>query len=86
MVITLPETLGWVGSILYVIAYLLLTLKKVTSDNALYHVLNIAGAVGLIVNAFHWKDFPSMAVNIIWLIIGSIAIIMIIRGKQSHAG
>lgn len=83
MVITFSEAMGWLGSFLYVVAYLLLSLKKLTGDNPRYHLLNIAGAVGLIVNALHWRDYPSLAVNIIWMIIGSFALIMMVRRKNS---
>lgn len=85
MTITIPEAVGWIGSILYVIAYLLLTLKKMTADNPIYHLLNILGAVGLIINAFHWGNLPSVAVNIVWLLIGAFALIMMVREKRNHA-
>lgn len=85
MIITLPEAMGWIGSVLYIIAYLLLSLKKLTADNPLYHLLNVLGALGLIVNAFHWGDLPSVVTNIVWLGIGLLAIIMIIREKRNRA-
>lgn len=85
MMISLSEALGWIGSLLYVIAYLLLTLKKLQSDSPYYHLLNILGATGLIINAFHWRDFPSLAVNIVWLGIGVIAIFMMIFRGSSRA-
>jgi hypothetical protein len=85
MTITIAEIGGWIGSILYVIAYLLLALKKLDANNPLYHLLNILGAVGLIINAFHWGDLPSVAVNIVWMIIGSFALLMIIRERRNRA-
>jgi hypothetical protein len=85
MAITLSEALGWLGSVLYVVAYLLLSLKKFTADNKLYHFLNILGALGLIVNAFHWGNYPSVAVNFVWLVIALFAIIMAIRKKPDRA-
>lgn len=83
--ITLAEALGWFGSALYILAYLLLSLKKLTADSSLYHSLNILGATGLIVNAFHLGDFPSMAVNLVWVAIALFAIIMIYRRKHDRA-
>lgn len=82
---TLPELIGWTGSLLYIVAYLLLCLKKLNADSTLYHLLNILGAVGLIINAFHWNDFPSAAVNFAWLGIGLFAIFLIIRKRRSRA-
>lgn len=70
--------IGWFGAIVYVMAYLLLVLKKVTSDDWLYHLLNLMGAVCLIVNGVVLADFPNVAVNMIWAIIAVFAIIRIV--------
>jgi len=79
--ITFAEILGWIGSTVYIIAYLLLSLKKVTADSPMYHLLNIVGAVGLIINAFHWKNYPSVLVNVAWFFIATVAISMILIKK-----
>ena len=60
---------------------LLLSLNKLSSDQFLYHLLNIAGAVGLIVHALNLNDYPNLAVNICWGIIAIIAIVHI-RNKR----
>jgi hypothetical protein len=73
--------LGWIGSFSYVLAYLLLTLNKLKSDQRLYHVLNIVGAVGLTVNAIFFQDFPNVIVNVFWGMIALMAILLIGRKK-----
>ncbi|HEX7754849.1 MAG TPA: hypothetical protein VF421_05890 [Niabella sp.] len=73
--------IGWTGTIAYLAAYLLLSLNKLSSDQFLYHLLNIAGAVGLIVHALNLNDYPNLAVNICWGIIAIIAIVHI-RNKR----
>lgn len=75
--------LGWVGSIAYLLGYLLLTMKKLKPDSKTYHVLNVAGAVGLTINAIFLQDFPNIAVNVAWGVIAVVAIWSIIRRKQS---
>jgi len=60
------EVVGWVGAILVLFAYWLVT-KFGTS--VLYHVLNFVGAAGLLVNALHHHTFPSMTVNVVWAVI-----------------
>lgn len=75
--------LGWIGSIAYLLAYLLLTLKKLKPDHKLYHLLNILGAAGLTINAFFLSDYPNVIVNITWGLIAAIAIWSFGRQKQN---
>jgi hypothetical protein len=75
--------LGWAGSIAYLLGYLLLTMKKLKPDSKTYHVLNVAGAVGLTINAIFLQDFPNIAVNVAWGVIAVVAILSVIRRKQS---
>jgi formate hydrogenlyase subunit 3/multisubunit Na+/H+ antiporter MnhD subunit len=57
------EVVGWVGAVLVLFAYWLVT-KVGTS--LLYHVLNLLGAAGLLVNALHHGALPSTTVNLVW--------------------
>lgn len=70
--------IGWVGAVVYVMAYLLLVLKKLSSDGWLYHLLNLVGAVCLIFNGVVLADFPNVAVNVIWAVIAVFAIFRIV--------
>lgn len=69
--------IGWVGAVMYILAYLLLTLGKLKADSAAYHFLNVLGAVGLIANAFHFNDYPNVVTNLLWLGIGVFALFAI---------
>lgn len=78
------EIAGWLGAVLYVSAYLLLTAGKLKADSFLYHFLNILGAVCLIINAFHFSDYPNVVTNLLWLGIGIVAVIALgVRRKRS---
>ncbi|HEY4290430.1 MAG TPA: hypothetical protein VGN00_25190 [Puia sp.] len=77
------KTIGWIGSISYVTAYLLLSLNRIRSDRNLYHLLNIVGALGLIVDAFYLNDYPNLAINIAWALIAFFAIYMKGKNKPS---
>lgn len=67
------EIIGWSGVFFYLIAYLLLVLKKISPDGYTYHIMNAIGAIGLIVNAFSLHDVPNIAVNAAWLTIAAYA-------------
>ncbi len=77
--------IGWIGAVMYIVAYLLLTLGKLKSDSFLYHLMNVLGALGLIANAFHFNDYPNVVTNLLWLGIGAFAILtMVSRGKGTR--
>ena len=78
----LAKAAGWVGSVSYVVAYLLLSLNKIRSDKTMYHALNVVGAIGLIIDAFYLKDYPNLAVNVVWSSIAFFAIYRIGKKKS----
>lgn len=66
--------IGWIGSFFYIIAYFLLSIKKLKADKPLYQILNILGGACLIVNSLHQQDYPSIFTNAVWAMIGVFAI------------
>lgn len=72
--ITLIDFLGWAGVAFYVAGYLLLTLGWLKSHQYSFHLLNILGAIGLIISSSYHHDVPNLAVNVVWLAIGLFAI------------
>jgi Na+-transporting NADH:ubiquinone oxidoreductase subunit NqrB len=80
---SIVKALGWIGTLAYVVAYLLLSLNKIRSDRTLYHILNIAGAVGLIFDALYLNDLPNLVINIVWALIAAFAIYLIWKRKDS---
>ena len=77
----LTESLGWLGTICYLLAYLLLVLKKIKPEGLIFHMLNILGGVGLVLNAIKLKDYPNVAVNMAWGLIAAYAIFTL-KSKQ----
>lgn len=70
----LHEIIGWIGALLYIIAYFLLSIKKLSAEKLTYQLLNILGGACLIINSFHQHDFPSVFTNGMWAAIGLFAI------------
>ena len=73
--------MGWIGTASYLIAYLLLSLNRLRPNQVPYHLLNLIGAFGLMLNAIYLKDHPNMAVNIIWGLIALVSIFAMIWKK-----
>ena len=58
------EVAGWIGACVVLAAYWLVTRA---GPSVLYHVLNVLGAGGLLVNAVYHHAFPSTTVNLVWI-------------------
>lgn len=61
------DVLGWAGAALYLIAYGLVSAKKVESDSWLYQGINIIAGVMLIIFNLDLKAYPSAGLNIAWV-------------------
>ena len=68
------EVVGWAGAALILGGYLLITIGKVTGQSALYQWMNVAGAAGFIVNGWWHGAVPSAALNVVWMMIGGVAL------------
>jgi len=77
----LIEILGWVGSIEVVAAYALNSYQKIKSDSLTFQLLNLSGAIFLIINSVYKKAYPFTFINSVWSVIAIVAIIGIIRKK-----
>ena len=81
------EAAGWTGATLTLLAYLLLSMGKVTGQSLLYQGMNVAGAAGFIVNGWWHGAVPSAVLNVIWMMIGGVALwrIMAKRSRSTSA-
>ncbi|HTS45605.1 MAG TPA: hypothetical protein VMH01_14500 [Puia sp.] len=68
------DGIGWIGSVMVILAYGLNIYGKLASDSRTYYLLNIAGSACLIVNTIYHHAIPSAVVNIIWIFIAFSAI------------
>jgi hypothetical protein len=79
----LIEVAGWVGALLILAAYLLLSMGRVTGQSALYQAMNVVGAAGFIVNGWWHGAIPSASLNVVWMAIGAIALWRIAQKKKA---
>ena len=73
------ELIGWLGAVSYIIGYFLLSTKKLSSDQIIYHALNALGGICLVVNSVFLNDSPNFVVNLIWMGIAIYSIIQIFK-------
>jgi hypothetical protein len=69
------EVVGWIGATLIIAAYALLSAGKLRGDSRTYHLMNIVGAAGFVVNSGWNGAFPSAALNVVWIGIGAYALL-----------
>jgi phosphoglycerol transferase MdoB-like AlkP superfamily enzyme len=67
------DLVGWIGAGLLLIAYGLVSFKKLRADSGYYQLLNVVGSCLLIVNTIYYRAYPSAVVNLIWIIIALVA-------------
>ena len=75
------EVLGWIASVLIVGSYALNITGKLSASSKIYVLANIIGGVFFVLNTYYHKAYPSMFVNVVWVII---AIYMISKKKKNN--
>ena len=66
----LTDMLGWTGSILYLLAYALVSLRKTEGDSPLYQGINIFAGVLLVIYKFALGAYATTGLNAVWVAIG----------------
>lgn len=78
----LVETVGWAGAVLILLAYLLLSIGRLTGQSPAYQWMNVFGAVGFTINGWWHRALPSTALNIMWAAIGLLTLLRLARRKE----
>jgi len=69
------EIAGWYGAGAILAAYALVSFEILDSDGLLFQLLNLTGAIGIIVIASYKKVAQSIVLNVVWSIVAIIAIV-----------
>ena len=70
---------GWVGTFLTLLAYVLVSFKKIDVISRTYQWLNLLGAVCLAAYVLNQHAWPALLLEVVW---GSIAIVALIKVKR----
>ena len=65
------EVIGWIGTSLVVIAYLLVSTRRIKPTSKQYQWLNLAGSIGILINAAVLHAIRSVGLNVLWLLIAA---------------
>jgi hypothetical protein len=75
------DLIGWIGTVLYLVAYFLVSIKKVEGDSISYQAMNIIAGILLVINTLYWRAYPSLGLNAAWIGIGLLTL-----GRKYLAG
>ena len=78
------DILGWIGMVLVLIAYGLLSANKI-SNGKTYQILNILASVFMAIGLLPKNAWFSFALQVAWAIIGVVAIIKIMKKEKETA-
>jgi len=81
----LVEIVGWAGALLILVAYALLSSGKLDGQSRLYQWMNVLGAAGFVVNGWWHQALPSTTLNVVWMLIGGMALWQIARRSSTSA-
>ncbi|GGZ41429.1 hypothetical protein GCM10007049_38390 [Echinicola pacifica] len=73
------EVFGWIGAVLFISSYVLLSSGKLSQHGMMYHLLNLLGAICLVVNAIHFSDQANVLVNTVWAGIALLALVQAVK-------
>ena len=77
------DAIGWIGAALLLVAYAMISSKKLEVDSTAYQLFNIIGSVFLVANTIFYRAYPSSFVNVIW---AGIAILSIATRRRFSSG
>ncbi|MCU0494570.1 MAG: hypothetical protein MUD01_23540 [Chloroflexaceae bacterium] len=75
------DSIGWIGAALLLFAYGLVSSKRLDGASLRYQGFNLVGSMLLTLNSAYHGAIPSVAVNVVWIIIG-LSTIMRVRQLQ----
>ena len=68
------DILGWSGSILYLLAYALISAKKTEGDSFLYQGMNILAGILLVIYTVSLGAYATTGLNAVWIAVGVVTI------------
>lgn len=74
----LAEIIGWYGTVAIIGGYALTSFSIITPQTLIYQFLNVTGAIGIVIVSLRKKVYQPAVLNIIWTIIGVVALLKII--------
>jgi hypothetical protein len=79
----LIEVVGWIGALLILGAYILLSTGRLDGRSRAYQWMNVVGAAGFVVNSGWNGAMPSAVLNVIWMGMGFLTLWQVRQSRKS---
>ncbi len=77
------ELAGWAAALLIFASYILVSTGKLSGRSAAYQWLNVAGALGFVVNSGYHGAIPSTVLNVVWCAVGLVTLWTLRKREQA---
>ena len=77
------DAIGWTGAVFLLVAYAMVSSRKLEGNSTTFQLLNIIGSLFLAANTIFYRAYPSAFVNLIWM---AIAVFSIASGRRLSSG
>ncbi|WP_243059132.1 hypothetical protein [Nocardioides sp. SR21] len=69
------NVVGWLGMLLLISAYGLVTAGRITGTSLPFQLMNLFGGAFLMVNSAYYSAWPSAVLNLVWVVIGTVGLL-----------
>ena len=73
--VVIVNVVGWIGMACLIGAYVLVTLGRITGPGLTFQLMNLVGGGFLMVNSAYYGAWPSAALNVVWVVIGTVGLV-----------
>ncbi len=79
---SLFEVIGWIGVIMLLLAYWSISQGVLNSKNLTFHMLNLFGAIAIIINTLHHNAYAPAMLNVVWASVAAWGVYRLTLGKK----
>ncbi|MEV7009378.1 hypothetical protein [Streptosporangium sp. NPDC051022] len=76
------DLLGWGGAGIMLYGYAMVSTSRMAGDGMPYQSINLVGAIALMINTAFHSAWPSAILNVVWGVIGLIAVTRLIVARN----
>lgn len=77
---------GWIGMALLIGAYALVTAGRLAGPSLTFQLMNLVGGGLLMVNSGWYGAWPSAALNLVWVVIGTVGLVRAGLRRRARTG
>lgn len=84
LTVIVVNVVGWLGMALLIGAYALVTAGRLHGTSLMFQLMNLFGGAFLMVNSAYYGAWPSAALNVVWVGIGTVGLLRAAHGRRGR--